>query len=43
MDGGVEQIGDPEADKQARRQARGVMIRSVLLAAAITAAFVAWP
>jgi hypothetical protein len=43
MDGGVEQVGDPEADQQARRQARGVMMRSLALATVITAAFVAPP
>jgi hypothetical protein len=43
MDGGVEQVSDAEFDQQARRQARGVMMRSLLLATLMTAAFVAAP
>ena len=43
MDGGIEQVTDPEEDRLARKQARRVMMRSLALAAAITAAICVWP
>lgn len=39
MDSGIEQVKDPDEIHQARVQARGVYLRSLLLAAAITAIF----
>lgn len=40
MDGGIEQVQDPDEIRQARVQARGVYARSLALAAAIT--FALW-
>lgn len=37
MDDGIETVQDPEAARRARVQARGVYVRSLLLAAAINA------
>lgn len=37
MDDGIEQVRDPDEIQQARLQARGVYLRSLALATAITA------